>query len=62
MRIGQMRLLDARSPLLFEKFVSVEVLAILPGMVVLVNPFTTQIFCVNNDIMEGFTYRTFSLT
>ena len=50
-RIGRMRLLDtntANEPSCFRKK--------LPSMFVLIYPFTSQIFCINNDIMQRFTY------
>ena len=50
-RIGRMRLLDtntANESSCFRKN--------LPSMFVLIYPFTSQIFCINNDIMQRFTY------
>ena len=51
-RIGQMRLLDANtaneSSCLKKK---------LPTMFVLIYPFTSQIVCLSNDIMQRFTYN-----
>ena len=50
-RIGLIRLLDANTAnesSCFRKN--------LPSMFVLIYPFTSQIFCINNDIMQRFTY------
>ena len=52
MRIGQMRLLDANttneSSCLKKN---------LPNMFVLIYPFTSEIFWINKDIMQRFTYN-----
>ena len=50
-RIGRMRLRDvntANESSCFRKN--------LPSMFVFIYPFTSQVFCINNDIMQRFTY------
>ena len=46
-----MRLLDTNTPIESSCFRKN-----LPSVFVLIYPFTSQIFCINNDIMQGFTY------